>query len=222
MTPKKGFTPTPKIHRPEPVGEWGSYIKRTDKNHGHKSIVWGFTLIELLVVISIIGILSSIVLASLNRARSRARDTQRITGIKQIQLALELYFDGAGNSNYPPEVSGATACSATAQYGLETLVTTNYMPILPRDPSSSNSTSGCYIYNAADSGTRTTYHLGASLENLDASPLTTDRDLASGTLGTGNDFSGLSTATVPNPCNVSIPVGVAQPNGTELCFDVTP
>ena len=50
----------------------------------------GFTLIELLVVISIIGLLSSVVLASLSAARGKARDSARIQAIKQIQLALEL------------------------------------------------------------------------------------------------------------------------------------
>ena len=59
----------------------------------------GFTLIELLVVIAIIGILSSIVLASLNSARKKGRDARRVADIKQIQLALELYYDA--NSNYP-------------------------------------------------------------------------------------------------------------------------
>lgn len=62
----------------------------------------GFTLIELLVVISIIGLLSSIVFASLNSARIKARDARRIADIKQIQMALDLYYDQ--NNTYP--VSG--------------------------------------------------------------------------------------------------------------------
>ena len=59
----------------------------------------GFTLIELLVVIAIIGILSSIVLVSLNTARAKARDAQRIAAIKQIQNALEMYNET--NWDYP-------------------------------------------------------------------------------------------------------------------------
>ena len=53
----------------------------------------GFTLIELLVVIAIIGILSSVVLASLNSARLKGRDARRISDIKQLQTALNLYND---------------------------------------------------------------------------------------------------------------------------------
>lgn len=60
----------------------------------------GFTLIELLVVISIIGVLSSVVLASLNTARMKARDTHRKATLKQIETALELYYDTYGA--YPP------------------------------------------------------------------------------------------------------------------------
>jgi prepilin-type N-terminal cleavage/methylation domain-containing protein len=60
----------------------------------------GFTLIELLVVIAIIGILSSVVLASLNTARAKARDVHRKATLKQMEVALELYYDTYGA--YPP------------------------------------------------------------------------------------------------------------------------
>ncbi len=56
----------------------------------------GFTLIELLVVIAIIGLLSGIVLASLSSARIKARDIKRVSDLKNIQLALELYYDEYG------------------------------------------------------------------------------------------------------------------------------
>ncbi|PCI27494.1 hypothetical protein COB55_05690 [Candidatus Wolfebacteria bacterium] len=56
----------------------------------------GFTLIELLVVISIIGLLSSIVFASLDGARKKARIAKAQTELNQIHLAMELLFDDTG------------------------------------------------------------------------------------------------------------------------------
>lgn len=61
----------------------------------------GFTLIELLVVISIIGLLSSVVLASLNTARAKARDAKARGDFSQLQKALTLYYDKYGK--YPNE-----------------------------------------------------------------------------------------------------------------------
>ena len=59
----------------------------------------GFTLIELLVVIAIIGLLASTVLASMQSARSSARDAARIQTLKQIENALELFRTRHGS--YP-------------------------------------------------------------------------------------------------------------------------
>ena len=58
----------------------------------------GFTLIELLVVISIISILSTIVVASLNSARDKARLSGTVSELLQIQKAIQLYaLDHNGN-----------------------------------------------------------------------------------------------------------------------------
>lgn len=58
-----------------------------------------FTLIELLVVISIIGILSSTVLASLNQARIKARNSAINSQVEEYRKALELYF--SDHDEYP-------------------------------------------------------------------------------------------------------------------------
>ena len=72
-------------------------MKKNNKRIASKQS--GFTLIELLVVIGIVAILSVIVLASLNSARAKARDAARISNIKQVQKALDLYY--SDNGAYP-------------------------------------------------------------------------------------------------------------------------
>lgn len=109
----------------------------------------GFTLIELLVVIAIIGILSSVVLASLNTARTKARDAQRISDLRQIQLGLEFYYDAQNPTSYPVLAAPGGAVPA--------VLATTYLPVVPAEPVSGRPP---YKYN----GTATTYCAGVSLE----------------------------------------------------------
>src|SRR3989344_5459926 len=62
----------------------------------------GFTLIELLTVIAVIGMLSSIMLSSLNAARAKARDAGRVGQLHELNRALALYYSAHGE--YPPPV----------------------------------------------------------------------------------------------------------------------
>lgn len=53
----------------------------------------GFTLIELLVVVAIIGMLSSVVLASLSTARASGANAARLATVKQYVTAMQLHYD---------------------------------------------------------------------------------------------------------------------------------
>jgi len=58
----------------------------------------GFTLIELLVVIAIIGILASVVLASLNTARDKGTNASYRSSANNMRAQAELYYDDNGRT----------------------------------------------------------------------------------------------------------------------------
>ncbi len=93
------------------------------KLNNHK----GFTLIELLVVIAIIGILSTLAIVALGNARARSRDAKRVSDIRQIHSALELYFND--NGIYPTAITPGNSLSNG---------TTTYMAAIPSNPTPVN------------------------------------------------------------------------------------
>jgi prepilin-type N-terminal cleavage/methylation domain-containing protein len=84
----------------------------------------GFTLIELLVVIAIIGILSSVVLVSLNTARSKGNDASVKANLGAVRTQAELYYNDAGALTYGDELPTAGACptSGTTMFYEETTI----------------------------------------------------------------------------------------------------
>jgi prepilin-type N-terminal cleavage/methylation domain-containing protein len=125
----------------------------------------GFTLIELLVVVAIIGLLASVILASLNIARAKARDAKRFSDLHQIQTALEMYYSDHGSYPLPygnyaynvaspvPTIAGnyTKYCNTLLPDGTTSGTNayiqglTPYMSVLPSDPGG-NSTSDCDVY----------------------------------------------------------------------------
>ena len=145
----------------------------------------GFTLIELLVVIAIIGILSTIVLVSVNDARIKARDARRVSELRSIATALEVYYDKYGE--YPPgpgikdpEGDGYARAGSNVETNWESmlgcLVVEGFLAKLPVDSVNTwddddcdSGTCGCmqiYIYRAEYShGSYGSYELATVQES---------------------------------------------------------
>jgi len=106
-------------------------------NHKKINKKLGFTLIELLVVISIISLLATLSVTSLNNARKKARDSVRKEDIGKIDTAIQLYIDDHG---YTPDLQGNVncdyICSATDSDNWDDLAVdlANYITPLPTDP----------------------------------------------------------------------------------------
>lgn len=129
----------------------------------------GFTLIELLVVIAIIGLLSTLAVVALGSARTKARDAKRLSDLKQVQTALEMYY--TDQNAYPAGsgiVLGTTSYACLNASGFTTTgCTSPYMGTVPTDPKDGSYTytaaSGSYTITAALEGTMNNFTGGITL-----------------------------------------------------------
>jgi len=119
-----------------------------------------FTLVELLVVIAIIGILSTLSVVVFNNVRAKARDSRRLSDVKQISMALELYYDDTGRYPPPPTPTGTpiTGLCLSNSGITSTCGTIPYLQKIPSDPLPNIH----YTYSYLNSGE--SYRLGFNLE----------------------------------------------------------
>jgi len=119
-----------------------------------------------LVVIAIIGVLSTLAVVALGSARQKANDAKRLSDMKQIQTALELYY--TDNNAYPTTTSDgmdlgdSSASRCLDSDGFKPIGTCNsspYMGLVPAGPD----TGEAYHFTSGDTNP-TSYELIGSLK----------------------------------------------------------
>jgi len=109
----------------------------------------GFTLIELLVVIAIIGLMSSVILVSVNYLRKKSRDTRRFEDARELIMAIERYH--IDNGHFPCAQAGdppRTQISPLNQNNncLARDLVPDYLKSLPLTPANADSQGFQYQY----------------------------------------------------------------------------
>jgi prepilin-type N-terminal cleavage/methylation domain-containing protein len=149
----------------------------------------GFTLIELQVVIAIIGILASMILASLTRAKGLADQTQCLSNIRQLLLAEKLYAtdnNGTYVANQGPKVRWPSElyyeygkntklliCPTDLKRGIPSTYGTNPVSIGPPPIPAVDAATRSYIFNAFNEFFSGSGYLGAMTEKQIAQPAET-------------------------------------------------
>lgn len=112
----------------------------------------GFTLIELLVVIAIISLLASVIMSSLSTSRKKSRDARRLMDMKQITMALELYYDkynvypGNTDNDCSGWDAGRNGGPASSDLFINPLQLGNFIPKTPGDPIAAANCGGYSYY----------------------------------------------------------------------------
>jgi len=194
----------------------------------YKSKKSAFTLIELLVVIAIIGILATVSIISLSNARAKSRDAKRAGDIKQVQTALELFFND--NNRYPT----ATEWESGQIYSTSTTGTSTYMQVIPSAPTpndgSCSANQNSISYNPSPDGSSYSISicLGNTTGTLTPGPkcLTPggiiDRDCSCGDdIVDPRDSQVYPTVKIGGQCWLAKNMNIGTMIGSKLADDVT-
>lgn len=158
----------------------------------------GLTLIEVLVAVIVIGILAISVFVTLDYIKIKSADANRITDLKKIEKALELYYDKY--AFYPDS--------------LDSLVSEGLLGFVPLPPAGA----GQVVYSYVPLGENqicTGFHLGASMQDKSLDNLKNDSDTYPGTpcaSAKTKDFDGTALY-----CKIG-EIGEGQTNDT--CLDI--
>jgi prepilin-type N-terminal cleavage/methylation domain-containing protein len=117
----------------------------------------GFTIVELIIVIVVIAILAIITILSYDTVTEGAKDTQRITDIRAVADALELYYldhgqypSSAGGGGPPAGINGSWSTTTDGSWAnLKAQLVPKYIPELPIDP---ENTTGKSVMNSTGYG----------------------------------------------------------------------
>ncbi|MDD5197922.1 MAG: FISUMP domain-containing protein [Candidatus Gracilibacteria bacterium] len=123
----------------------------------------GFTLVELIVVITILVILGTIAFTSLTGFSGNARDSDRVTTLKNIESGLDLFQIKSGQYPTPENITGTgtvngNILASVGEIG-DTISRIIKINKIPTDPLSKSN----YVYGTNTS--KTQYQIATTLEN---------------------------------------------------------
>jgi prepilin-type N-terminal cleavage/methylation domain-containing protein len=120
----------------------------------------GFTIMELLVSLAIIAVLLSVVLVLMDNVRERTRDSKRVSDMREVSKAFELY--AVENGRFPIAVETVTITGEDAvSTALESAETISEMPTDPIHPTTS------YTYQTDPQGDTYTISFCLETDNIE-------------------------------------------------------